>query len=141
MNFMTEFIKRLTMNFPIYDISEFSWNNFRYKQHNILYENPYLASVPRNREKFTKRIREFKYVDPDGILYKVTGYKVHPNKGLAKLLFFLKKIEFEFVRIDEKYTIEMFKELLINRAKEDQDEKLEEIVKNANSFKDILYQI
>ncbi len=140
---MTEFIKRPTMNFPIYDISECSWNNSRYKQHNMLYENPYLALpiASRNREKFIKQIRKFKFVDSDGMLYKVTDYKILPNKGLAKLLFFLNKIEFEFVSLDEKYTIEMFKKLLINRAKEEQNEKLEEIVKNANSFKDVLHQM
>ena len=131
------------MKFPIYDISESSWNNARIKQHNILHENPYLALfiASRNREKFTKQIREFKFVDPDGILYKVTDYKILPNKGLKKLFFIFKKIEFEFVRVDEKYTIEMFKELLLNRAKEEQNGKLEEIVKSANSFKDILSKI
>ena len=129
------------MNFPIYDISEFSWNNYRIKEHNVLYENPYSAIVPSNKEKFGERIRKFKFVDADGMLYKVTGFKVLPNKGLAKLLSFTKKIELEFVRIDEQYTIEMFKELLIKRAKETQNEGLEKIVRSANSFKDILHQI
>lgn len=129
------------MKFPIYDISEYSWQKNRIKDHNVLYENPYTGILPSNKDKFDKRIREFKFVDPDGIIYKVTGFIVHQKKGLAKLLSFTKKIELEFVRTEEQYSIEAFKVLLTRRAKETKNENLEEVVKNANSFKDILHQI
>lgn len=129
------------MNFPIYDISDFSWNKYRIKEHNVLYENPYSGIVPRNRDEFPERIKKFKFVDSDGVIYKVIGVKIHPKKGLAKLFSFINKIEFEFVRTEEQYTIEEFKELLIKRARETQNEKLEEIVKKASSFADILQQM
>jgi hypothetical protein len=129
------------MNFPICDISEFSWNNYRIKEHNVLYENPYSCIAPSNRNKFAEKIKKFKYVDPDGLIHRVVGFKVHSKRGLAKLFSLTKKIEFELVRVDELYTIEEFKELLINSAKETQDKKLQEIAENANSFKDILHQI
>lgn len=129
------------MNFPLYDISDYSWEKYRIKEHNILYENPYTGILPSNKDEFGERIRKFKFVDSDGILYKVTGFKIHPKKGLAKLLLLTKKIEFEFVRSDEHYSIEEFKELLLKRARETRNESLEKIVKNANSFKDILRQI
>jgi hypothetical protein len=129
------------MNFPIYDISEYSWEKYRVKEHNVLYENPYTGILPSKKDEFSERIRKFKFVDPDGVLYEVIGFKVHQKKGLAKLLSFKNKIELEFVRSDEQYTIEEFKKLLIKRAKETKNENLEEIAKNANSFKDILQQI
>lgn len=129
------------MKFPIYDISEYSWEKYRIKEHNVLYENPYSGILPSKREEFGERISKFKFVDPDGILYKVIGFKVLPKRGLAKFLSFKKKIELEFVRTDEQYTIEEFKKLLVERAKETKNKSLEEIAKNANSFKDILQQI
>lgn len=128
------------MNFPIYDISEFSWNNYRIKEHNVIYENPYSGVVPSNRDEFLERIKKFKFVDPNGAIYKVVSFKIHPRKGLARLFSFASKIDFEFVRTDESYTIEEFKELLIKRARETQNEKLEEIVNNSSSFNDILRQ-
>ena len=129
------------MNFPIYDISEYSWEKFRVKEHNVLYENPYHGILPGKKDEFSERIQKFKYVDPDGVVYKVTGFKILPEKGLAKRLPFKKRIELEFVRTDEQYTIEEFKKLLLKRAKETQNENLEQIVRNANSFKEILRHI
>lgn len=129
------------MNFPIYDISEFSWSNYRIKEHNVLFENPYSGIMPCSSDEFADRIRKFKFVDSDGNLYNVTGFKILPNQGLAKLFLLTKRIELDFVRIDEQYTLEMFKGLLIQRAKDTNNEKLEERVKHANSFKDILCQI
>ncbi|MFA9388737.1 MAG: hypothetical protein ACERKD_02960 [Prolixibacteraceae bacterium] len=129
------------MKFPIYDISEYSWEKYRIKEHNVLYENPYSGILPSKRDEFGERISKFKFVDPDGILYKVIGFKVLQKRGLAKFLSFKKKIELEFVRTDEQYTIEEFKKLLVKRARDTKNKNLEEIAKNANSFKDILQQI
>ncbi len=68
------------MNFPVYDISPFSWNKYRIKEHNILYENPYTALTPINRNKFIDRIRNFQFVDSSGIIYKVVAFRVLPKK-------------------------------------------------------------
>ncbi len=128
------------MNFPVYDISGYGWSRYKVKEHNVLYENPYTAIIPCNRKKFEERIKKFKFVGPDWIIYNVTGFKLKPKKGLAKLFFLTKKVELVFVKTDEQYTIEQFKELLTKRAKETQNKKLEDVVMNAYTIKDILYQ-
>lgn len=129
------------MNFPMYDISELSWNKYRIKEHNVLYDNPYLGIVPKNGEEFAKRVKGFKYVSPDGELFKVVGYKILPRKSPIRFPSLRRKIEFEFVQIDEQYTFEMFKELIISRAKETGNEGLEKLAKDAGSFRDILHFI
>jgi hypothetical protein len=128
------------MNFPIYDISDFSWNNYRIKEHNVLYENPYSGFAPRNKGKFLERIKKFKFIDPDGVIYKAKGFIIHPKKGLSRFFSLTYKIEIEFIGTNELYTLEEFKELLIKRARETKNLKLEKIASSANSFDDILRQ-
>lgn len=128
------------MKFPIYDISDSCWDKYRIKEHNVLFENPYSGLIPFSKRKFWNRIKKFKYIDADGVLYKINGFRIYPKKGPERVLFWIKNIELSFNRSDELYNLEEFKELLVKRARETNNETLENIVLKANSFEDILGQ-
>lgn len=129
------------MRFPIYDISEDTWKRYRLKQHNILYENPFPAIIPFNHSKYKRRIKEFKFVDPDGNIYKVVEYQVHSLKGLSRLFPFYKRIEYQFVSVNEQITFTELKNLLISRALETNNKQLEDIVQDTDSIDEILKNI
>jgi hypothetical protein len=129
------------MNFPIYDISESSWDFNEVKQHNILYENPYWGIVPRNKSLFEKQIQNFEFVDSKGQLFNVIGFNIIYKKGLLRFFAIRHKIELIFIKSTEKYSLIKFKELLNKRAIETQNSQLEQLVQKAKSFEDILQQI
>ena len=126
------------MKFPIYDISDCCWDKYMIKEHNILFENPYSGLIPFSKRKFWSRIKKFKYIDANGVIYKVSDFKIYPKKGPSKFLFWIQNIEFLFNKSEELYNLEEFKELLVKRARETNNKTLENIVMKANSFEDIL---
>lgn len=122
------------MIFPVYDISEYSWNRFRIKEHNILFENPFKAILPENNAVYLSEIRKFKYIDRNGIIFQVNSFKICKRKRW--LIGFVKtgKIEYEFEQTEERIPFDKFKILISNRAIETNNSELLTLIKSCNSF-------
>jgi len=127
------------MTFPIYDIAEDTWLQYRIREHNIIFENPDSNYIkPRNRQKYLEQMRRCKYVDCEGDIYKVVDFKFCKKRGITKYIPFFATIEFQFEKTGEKYPFEKFKQLIIDRSIETKNPYLEKFARKATTFKELL---
>jgi len=126
------------MTFPIYDISEETWAMYPKGTHEIIFENPEsFCTKPWNRQKYLDKMRKFDYVDCEGDIYKVVGFKFCKKKGITKYIPFFATIEFQFEKTGEKYPFEKLKQLIIDRSIETKDDYFEKIARKATTFREL----
>jgi len=129
------------ITFPLYDISKDAWEFSKYQQHNVLFENPFSAVKPKDSDNYLERIKKFEYIDANGNAFQPIAYRFHPSKNRLKRILGFGEIEYSFEHIPNSLSFENFREIIVARAKETNNENLRRIAQEASSFSEILNKV
>lgn len=126
------------IEFPLYDVSDYGWNEFREKEHNIIFQNPYAGIVPYLKKKFVNRMKQYEFMDCSGKVYKVNDIEFTKPQGVRGFFTLASLITLKFYATGRTITLEEFRNLVITRAAETGNAPLEETAKRAGSISEIL---
>jgi hypothetical protein len=133
-----ESIDSTAIIYPLYDISEYGWHEFREKEHNIIFQNPYAGIVPCQKKRFRERMMNYEFVDCNGVVYKVADISFTKPHGIRGFFTLASLIDLKFNKTGHKLTLEEFRKIIIDRAVETGNKNLEETALQANSISEIL---
>lgn len=126
------------IEYPLYDISDYGWNEFKEKEHNIIFQNPYPGIVPYQKKKFTDRMKQYEFVDCKGVVYKVTDITFEKPRGIRGFFTLASVIQLHFHPAGKTLDLDQFRSLIISRARETNNANLENAAASATAIANIL---